>query len=450
MAMWARAVGVVTWSAWCVTGCKATSDGSALKADILPPSGAETLDQGFLGEALSRLADAGGVYFDKAQDDPTNPGVIPLKVDQAAKTLSFDMSPFAGKLGGADIAATMTRLLTFPLPAGNAPVDLADPGFQEAFGTVVDNLYRTAVPEGGSIKLGDTGAYDGVFEQCKSANFSPTATVIGTDDAGGDYTMTFDCRTVQRQPTTQLSVTAIEGAALEAYAADFYKSTNELVRQRTWHFASISADPAAAQLGAIETIVSLALISYLGKLEPTPEDTYRSAGSPRPACVENPPAPLPQAATPAAAATNFCDYFGGNHYRECAFQSTTRLANFALSFGGILKPQGLTPESSTDVRTFTDMPLPTNGDVSVIERIKGHSGHYIAPYSGLSEEEEVLYRPGINYNIEPSSAVVALKPATASGAFTDYANFELVPCGTALTAEQTRRISHFRVTLVEP
>lgn len=66
----------------------------------------------------------------------------------------------------------------------------------------------------------------------------------------------------------------------------------------------------------------------------------------------------------------------------------------------------------------------------------------------IDYEEGVLYKPGIRYAVKPGSAVVAIQPKNP-GKVTDYATFELVPCGTALTPGQVLRISHLRVGLVE-
>lgn len=436
-------------------GAGVRSDDEVASESAATPAAAplSTDDQaagGFIAEAVGRLAELDRFYVALGRDDPANAAVLPSVVDAAAKTIRFDFTPFAAAFPEAGGAEQLSRLMTFPLPDGvpaGAGQSLSDPIFAEKFLQALVKAYAAAGGQAASIEM-NAEEFASVYEACQTQNFKAGATITSSVMSGSDYDVKYDCRKMARQAKSGLTLSPFEVTVLASYTGEFYDISARLLRNRKFKLPTqdVAVAPNAKRI-AIEGFLSLAILSGINKVDPAPEASFRGVGGFYAACDKD-EAPVAAAATPAEAVQRFCEYFKTHTvYRECAFQSTSRQGNIALSFNGTLKDVQ-DQEFGQEGPSFRNAPLPKAGKVGVIEEISGHSGLDVAAWSAMPYEEEVLYKPGIRYAVKPGSAVVAIQPKKP-GKVTDYAKFELVSCGTALTPDQVLRISHLRVGLVE-
>ena len=438
---------------WSPLACRTPNHGaaSAVKDAENSPAAVAVDDQvaaNFIAESVGRLAELNAFYVALGKGDADNPALLPSVVDEAAKTISFDFAPFATSFPEPNGAATLSKLMTFPLPddlPAGAKRNLSDPVFAEKFVASLAKFYGASGGSEAEIEGGST-PYADVFDECAKHHFGSNTTITTAVPSGSDFNVKFDCKRLLKQAKSGLTLTAFEVDTIGTYTGSFFDKTAHLLRNRRFKLPVEDVTGAiSAKKMAVEGFLSLVIISGLNKIDPVAEHVFRGMSGFFGSCEPDATAPE-KGSTPAEAAAKFCAFLDTHpSFRECSFQSTSRLGNIALTFNGVFADVQ-DQEFGEEGPSFANLPLHQDGKLPLVAEISTTSGLYVAQWSTLADEQEVLIKPGIHYAISKAKSGVALQPANP-GEFTDYKKFQFVPCGASLNAEQTARISHLRLSL---
>jgi hypothetical protein len=220
---------------------------------------------------------------------------------------------------------------------------------------------------------------------------------------------------------------------IKAYTRTKYVTINGMLRARK--FVMPEEDPEtqpAIKLDAVEALVSLAIISAMNKADPVSIKSYRGVHSPRRSCREGSTKIFEgKAESIASAVVQFCAAFSESTvFQDCGFASSSANFHQGVKWSG----------------TFT---TPVEERIGLVMEIESSAGLPINVISQYPEEQEVLYRPSTEFRTLARAAAIALKTDKVGEENVQATDYEIIPCGQALTEDQVKRVSHFRLRLVQ-
>jgi len=421
-----------------VAGCTGEVDERAGDDDS-----AVTASSEFLAEVLAKVAASPTPVM---LPDEKTPAVLLGGVADGKGSYTLDLRPF---LGNEASKRQVFGAFTFKVAEwdfGKKPnPTLGDPAFALAYGNAAQRSNHPQQPDEFKESVTSVNARRAL---CKGNKTAPIQLIFQDADFDG----ILDCHFFDKQDSSSKTLTSFELASLVMYTGNDFAGINKLLRARTFSEPNpASTNAAELKTLATDAVWAVGAISALNKLDKFTAQTYRGVESLHQSCEEKASG---LAAEPAKGKVDeeisrFCGYFKTvKSYRDCGFGSASVNPNIALSFAKIGTTSAV-PNQPGKIRLSNVAPTGPRS-TPVVFQIKSRTGASIKDISAFPPEEEVLFRPGVNFNVGQTSPKIALTLVADANATIDYTkSFELVDCGKTLSADQKKRVSHFRVSLSE-